>query len=130
MVEWGGNRRGLTLVEVIVALGLIAVSLMLILGLIPAGIRSSQRAADIQAAAAWSRLLIEQTPPPTEFPITAELAQSNHQQQIGSTIFQAKRQVTVQGPYLYRIEVETTWDAADRPLGLSLTRYNPAGPEP
>jgi hypothetical protein len=74
--------------------------------------------------------LIEETQPPKGFPITAELALSNHRQQIGSTIFLAKRRVTVQKPYLYRIEVETTWDAADRPLVLSLTRYNPAGPEP
>jgi hypothetical protein len=131
VVEWGPKvqARGITLVEVMVALGLVAVSLMMVLGMIPAGITSSQRAADVQAAAAWSRQLLEETPPPIEFPIPSELAYSEHQQQIGSTVFQAVRRVTEHGPYLNRIEVETTWKEGIPPLKLSVTRYNPAGPE-
>lgn len=130
MVEWGRKTVvGFTLIEILVALGLIAVSLMMVLSMIPAGIRSSQRAADVQAAAAWARQLIEETPPPSEFPIPSELALSSHQQKIGSTNFQAERKVTVKGPYLYRIEVTATWHSADVPVTMSLTRFNPAGPE-
>jgi uncharacterized protein (TIGR02598 family) len=117
------------MVEVMVALGLIAVALMLVLGLIPVGVQSSQRAADIQAAAAWSRQLIEDTPPPKDLPIPSDLASKEFKQQIGSTKFTAVRTVKVTGPYLYRIEVETTWRGASHPVKLSLTRYNPAGPQ-
>lgn len=130
VVEWARKRdAGLTLVEVLVALGLIAVSLMMMLSMIPAGIRASQRAADVQDAAAWARQLIEETPPPSEFPIKPALASSNHAQKIGATDFTAQRKVTVKGPYLYHIEVTVTWRAADVPVTISLTRYNPAGPE-
>lgn len=121
--------RGFSLVELMVALGLIAVCLMMVLGMIPAGVKSSQRASDVQAAAAWSRQLIEETPSPGEFPIPAALAHSTHTQQVGATVFSAVRRVAVEGPYLYRIEVTTTWDKLERPLQLSLTRFNPAGPE-
>lgn len=117
------------MVEVLVALGLIAVSLMMILGLIPAGVQSSQRASDVQAAAAWSRQLLEETPAPTEFPIIAELASKAFEAQIGPTKFFATRTVQVAGPYLYRIEVTTTYHERAQPVRLSLTRFNPAGPE-
>lgn len=125
------HRRssGLTLVEILVALGLLSVSLMMILGLIPAGIQSSQRASDIQAAAAWSRQLIEQARIPESFPIPRSLAETAHSQQIGPTVFTATRKVTVAGPFLYRVEVETSWPAGVRPVKLSLTRFNPAGPQ-
>lgn len=130
MVEWGRKTTAaFTLIEILVALGLIAVSLMMVLSMIPAGIHSSQRASDVQAAAAWARQLIEETPAPTEFPIPSDLALSQHQQRIGSTDFSAERKVTVKGPYLYRIEVTATWNAADVPVTISLTRFNPAGPE-
>ena len=55
--ERSNRRRGLTLVEIMVAIGLIAVSLMMVLALIPAGIHSAQRAENVQSAAAWSRRL-------------------------------------------------------------------------
>ncbi len=126
MVE-SRNRdiHGLTLIEVMVAIGLIAVSLMLILSMIPAGIQSSQRASDIQMAAAWARQLLEETPQPSSStpPADEELSKT-----IGPTQFQATRKVRITGNYLYQIEVETRWDAGVEPLRLSLTRYNPAGP--
>ncbi len=112
-----------------VAMGLIAMALMMVLGLIPGGIQSSQRAADLQAAAAWSRQLIEETPAPDDFPIPRALARSEFTQQIGPTFFQAVRTVQVKGPYLYRIEVSTTWQDAVKPLVISLTRFHPGGPD-
>lgn len=123
---------GLTLVEVMVAVALIAVSLMLVLALIPAGIHSAQRAENVQAAAAWSRQLLENAPVPEEFPIPPEIAKTEHQAKIGSTNFTAVRTLsTIPGEsYLYKIEVETNWDDAVEPVRLSLTKYDPAGPEP
>ena len=124
--------RGLTLVEIMVAIGLIAVSLMLVLALIPAGIHSAQRAENIQAAAAWSRKLIETAPLPEVFPIPAGMEDEKFEEKIGNTYFSADRRLSLlEGqPYLYRIEVETTWREAVQPVKLSVTRYNPAGPEP
>ena len=124
--------RGLTLVEVMVAIALIAVSLMLVLALIPAGIHSAQRAENVQAAAAWSRQLLENAPVPDEFPIPSEIARTEHQTKIGSTDFSAVRTLnTIPGEsYLYKVAVETTWGEAVEPVRLSLTKYNPAGPEP
>lgn len=130
MVEWGHKlreRAAFTLIEVLVALGLIAVSLMLILGLIPAGIQSSQRASDVQAATGLARKLLEDCKPPEEFPFTATTEQGV--ETVGPTEFTWTRTVRTTGAYLYRTEVEIGWRAATRPVKLSLTRYNPAGPE-
>jgi Tfp pilus assembly protein PilV len=123
---------GLTLVEVLVAIGLIAVSLMLVLALIPAGIHSAQRAENVQSAAAWSRQLLEDAPVPEEFPIPEDIALENFTMKIGRTEYRAERRLsTIPGEnFIYRIEVETEWDEGVRPVILSLVKYNPAGPEP
>ena len=67
-----------------------------------------------------------------EFPIPPEIAKTEHQAKIGSTNFTAVRTLsTIPGEsYLYKIEVETNWDDAVEPVRLSLTKYDPAGPEP
>lgn len=111
------------------ALGLVAISLMLILGLIPAGIAASQRASDIQSAAAWSRQLLEETSAPSALPIPTDEAESTHELQIGPTLFTATRKIAVTGPFLFRIEVETSWRAGIEPIRMSLTRFNPDGPD-
>lgn len=124
--------RGLSLVEIMVAIGLISVSLMLVLALIPAGIHSAQRAEDIQSAAAWSRELLEKAPVPETFPIPADMAVTTHSTKLGKTYFEAVRRLTTipDQAFVYRIEVVTTWDPEAQPLSISMTRYNPAGPEP
>lgn len=122
----------MTLVEIMVALGLIAVSLMLVLAMIPAGIHSSQRAEDVQSATAWSRQLLEDAPAPTAFPIPADLATQEFTTQIGRTHFRAIRRIaTIPGEsFTYRVEVETHWDEEAQPVKLSLLKYNAEGPEP
>ncbi len=130
--ERSNRRRGLTLVEIMVAIGLIAVSLMMVLALIPAGIHSAQRAENVQSAAAWSRQLIEDAPVPEEFPIAPDIAEEQFEMKIGRTNYRAVRRLsTMPGEhFVYRIDVETTWDEAQQPVKLSLVKYNPAGPEP
>ena len=115
-----------------VAISLIAVSLMLVLALIPAGIQSAQRSENIQSATAWSRQLIETAPVPSEFPIPSEIAATEHESKIGNTHFEAKRTLTlIPGKaYLYRVEVEINWSEATRPLRVSVSKFNPAGPLP
>lgn len=123
---------GLTLVEVMVAIGLVAISLMLVLSLIPAGIHSAQRSEDIQTAAAWTRELLEGAPVPETFPIETAIASETFTKKLGQTNFTAVRKLfTKPGEkYLYHIEVETSWDDGIKPLKLGLTRYDPAGPLP
>lgn len=136
MVEWGhtrncragASRSGFSLIEILVALGLIAVSLMLILGLIPAGIQSSQRASDVQVAAGLARKLLEETTPPEDSPIPADQANQTGELLVGVTEYRWRRSVRISGDYLYRTEVEITWRDGVQPVKMSLTRYNPAGP--
>ena len=101
---------------------------MLILGLIPAGIQSSQRASDVQAAAGLARKLLEETRPPEDSPIPVAQAHQEGDIQVGPTEFHWVRTVQVAGDYLYRTEVVIRWRDAVQPVKLSLTRYNPAGP--
>ena len=126
------SLNGLTLVEIMVAISLIAVSLMLVLALIPAGIQSAQRSENIQSATAWSRQLIETAPVPSEFPIPNEIAVTEHETKIGNTRFEGKRTLSLLPgkTYLYRIEVEINWSEATRPLTISVSKFNPAGPQP
>lgn len=98
---------------------------MLVLGLIPAGISTSQRAAEVQMAAAWTRKLLEEAPQPTSPTAAPDLVLT---QRVGDTEFTAVRKIAIVGDYLYRIDVETTWEAGVEPIRLSLTRFNPAGP--
>lgn len=123
---------GLTLVEVMVAIGLIAVSLMLVLSLIPVGIHSAHHADQIQAATAWTRGLIETAPIPKEFPILPELASETIETTISGTPYQAVRKISTipDKYYVYQIEVETTWPEANRPIKLTLVKFSPEGPAP
>lgn len=115
-----------------VAIGLVAISLMLVLSLIPAGIHSAQRAEDIQTAAAWTRELLEGAPVPEDFPIDKKIASEEFKKKLGQTNFTSVRKLyTKPGEkFLYHIEVETSWEDGTRPLKLELTRYDPAGPTP
>lgn len=114
------------------AIGLISVSLMLVLALIPAGIHSAQRAENVQSAAAWSRQLLESAPVPEEFPIPTAIAKEDFTTTIGRTEYKAERRLsTIPGKnFIYRIEVETKWEEGVRPIKLSMDKYNPAGPGP
>lgn len=128
----GGNRRfgGLSLIEVIVALGLITASLMLVLGLIPVGIHAAEKARTLQYATFWSQRLLEECPAPESLPIPTHLARANFSQTDGPTAYQAVRTVQASGPFLYLITVETTWPGSTKPLHVELLRYNPDGPKP
>lgn len=114
----------LTIVEVMVALGLSAMALMLVLSLIPAGIRASRQAQAIRLAHSWSMQLIEETPMPERLPLPKKLAQASFAQKLQGIDFKATRTVNIIGPFLYKIEVHTSWPSASRPLTIALTRFN------
>jgi prepilin-type N-terminal cleavage/methylation domain-containing protein len=52
-------RRGLTLVEVIVSLAILAMGLLFVLSLIPSSVLSLKKAEDLQAASAYGMELLE-----------------------------------------------------------------------
>lgn len=125
------TKFGLSLTEILVALGLIATSLVIVLALLPTGIRTSQQADDVLLATAWSRRLIEEAPLPETFPIPDELAVAEFEEIIAGTHFKAQRTLaTPPGqPYLLEAEVVTSWRDDREPIRLSIVYYNPAGPE-
>lgn len=118
------QHTALTIVEVMVALGLITMALMLVLSLIPAGIRASRQAQATRLALSWSMQLIEETRMPERLPLPKKLAQSSFEQKLQGIDFKATRTVNIIGPFLYKIEVRTSWPGANRPLTIALTRFN------
>ncbi len=119
---------GLSLVEVLVALGLVTVSLFLVLALIPTGLAASRQASQLQSALAWSRHLVETAPLPK--PSSIQPVVSQHQETLGQVDFQAQRTVTALSPTLASITVQTTWPGNNRPLVLTLERYHESWPSP
>ena len=111
------------------AMALVTVCVMLILSLIPAGIRGSKLSENHQVAMAWSRKLLGGAPTPKSYPVNPELALSHHQTEIGALKLSATRTVKQAGPYLHQVEVVTEWATGKTPLILSLTRFSPAGPK-
>jgi uncharacterized protein (TIGR02598 family) len=62
-------RRGLTLVEILMAIGILAMGILFVVSIIPSSVLSLQKAEDMQAAAAYGMELIEAArmePPDTE----------------------------------------------------------------
>ncbi len=104
-----------------VAVVILASALMLVLGLMPGGVVSLQKAENLQAAGAFAQELLESTPVPESFPVAAE----NFQRKLNGTDFEAVRSITRESPTTYLIEVSVTWSTAERPLNTKLLRFDP-----
>jgi prepilin-type N-terminal cleavage/methylation domain-containing protein len=118
-----GHREGFTLIEMIVALGIIAVSLIMIISIIPTGVLSLKKAEDIQSASAYGMSLIEETrksrPAYTAYPVTDLTAEKV----FNNTRFLFQRDIYAidsQNPHnFYDIVVTITWSRQPQPLRLS-----------
>ncbi len=117
------SRPGLSLVEVLVALGLTAFCLMFVLAVLPLGIRAARQAARTQTATAWSRHLLETCPPTRQVPIPDALARVELRTVQDGVLYEAVRTISPISPYVTQIEVETTWSGASEPLKLVLIRF-------
>ncbi|MGE0495775.1 MAG: prepilin-type N-terminal cleavage/methylation domain-containing protein [Vulcanimicrobiota bacterium] len=114
------GKRGLSLVEVVVAVVLLAAAVMFILGLIPAGILSLKQAENVQTANAYAVRLLEEAPRPASFPSPVEQFAT----QLNGTQFTATRQAVVTGTHTYEWRVSVNWPEAARPLEMSLRRFS------
>ena len=118
------RRRGLTLVEILVAVGLFASGLMLVLSLLPAGVLSLAQAENLQTATTYAKRLLEETPEPTTFPTT----QTDLRYSANGMDFEASRvvrEVTPVGggdPQCYDSIVKVEWNGCRVPVELTLRK--------
>lgn len=117
-------RKGLTLVEILVAVGLFSTGLMLVLSLLPAGVLSLQQAENLQTATQFAQRLIEEAAEPATFPKTdADLRYSANGMDFKAT--RVIREVTPAGggtPLCYEIMVKVDWNGCRVPVELTLRR--------
>lgn len=110
------RRTGVSLLEVVIALALLALGLMFILAIVPTGIRSIKRSEDLQAAIAYGNEVVEQCrrsiPPEgtTEFHVT-----------LNGTDFKITRQIFKVDARLTDIVV-TAWWSDTTPARVLATR--------
>ncbi len=108
------------MVEVIVAVVLLAAALMLILALMPAGLLSLKKAENLQTAQGYASELLETAPVPTTLPSQPE----NFERTLNGNRFEASRWAEKTGPHTYEWTVEVHWPRAQRPVTLKLRRFS------
>ena len=116
--------RGLTLVEILVAVGLFATGLMLVLSLLPAGVLSLQQAENLQTATTFGQRLLEEVAEPTAFPVTeTNLRYSANGMDFVAT--RVSREVPPTGggdANTWETTVKVDWNGCRVPVELTLRR--------
>jgi uncharacterized protein (TIGR02598 family) len=115
--------RAFTLIEMVVAIGIIATSLIMIVSIIPTGVLSLKKAEDYQSANAYGMSLIEETrnsrPACSSYPVTDLVAEKT----FNNTKFLFQRDIYAldsRNPHeFYDILVTITWARQPQPLRLS-----------
>jgi general secretion pathway protein I len=118
------NRcRGFTLLEVLVAFVILALSLGVLLGIFSAGLRNTRLAADYSAAVALAESKL------AEVGVTAPLV-PGIEEGAGAGLFRWRSEVVEMDPVdgtsgigaarLYRVEVDVTWESMLGPRTVSL----------
>jgi len=118
---------GLTLVEIIVAVAIIATALILIVSIIPTGILSLKKAEDYQSASSYGMALIEEVknrrPEHLAYPVT----DLDFNRDFNNTTFHFQRDIyaiDVQVPHrLFDIVVTINWSQQPEPITLSTRVY-------
>jgi len=116
-------QKGLTLIEVIVATALIAISLFIIASIIPTGILSLKKGEDYQSASALGMSLIEEVrsekPHHSSYPVTDIVAT----RELNNTLFTLQRDIYAldqqSPPRFFDVIVTIGWNRQPVPLRLS-----------
>jgi type II secretory pathway pseudopilin PulG len=120
-------RKGLTLVEIIVAIAVFAASILIIVSIIPTGVLSLRKAGDYQSATAYGMSLIEEIksarPDYADYPVTdLDMGKS-----LNNSDFQFQRDIyaiDAQIPHrLFDVIVTVTWQKQQQPLRLATRVY-------
>lgn len=112
------QRRGVSVLEVVIALALLAVGVMFILAIVPTGLSALKRSEDIQAAVAYGNDIIERTRTslPPEGSITYKVT-------MNGTDFEMTRQVFRVNGRCTDVVVTARWSPTIPPRVLA-TRVN------
>jgi uncharacterized protein (TIGR02598 family) len=121
------SDRGLTLVEIIVAVAILASSILIIISIIPTGVLSLKKSEDIQSASAYGMELIEEVrnsrPDYQNYPVT----DLDVEKSLNNTNFRFQRDIyaiDLQTPHrLFDIIVTVNWPRQPQPLRLSTRVY-------
>lgn len=107
-------RRGLSLVEIVVAVGFLAISLILVLSLMPAGILSLDQAEKLETGTSLGTMLIDEakTPGPAE---TLRFT-------LNGTEYICRRSYSNVSPELFDVKVRVEWHNAKIPLEFWLRK--------
>lgn len=118
------HPRGLALIEVVFAMGLLALGFLFVLGIVPTGLTSVKRSEDIEAATAYGNELIEDArrtlPPlgPQELKLT-----------FNATEFKIVREIYAVDNDLTDVVVVAQW-TTDKPGVRLATRLHAQPPSP
>lgn len=101
-------KRGLSLLEIVVAVGFLAISLIMVLSLMPAGILSLDQAEKLETGTSLGTMLVEEARlpgPPETLPFT-----------LNGTEYTCRRWCDNVGPELFDVHVRVEWHDARAPL--------------
>lgn len=108
----------MTLVETLVAVGLLAGAGMLILSLLPTGVLSLKKAERIQTATGIAQELVENAPAPSGAAETSEQLV----RELNGTRFTVTRRLRPLGDGIYETHVRVEWSDEAPPVELRLWR--------
>lgn len=107
-------RRGLSLLEIVVAVGFLAISLIMVLSLMPAGILSLDQAEKLETATSLGTMLVEETTAPGP-PETLTFT-------LNGTEYSCHRSTTSVASDLFDVRVRVEWRNARVPLEFWLRK--------
>ncbi len=123
------SRRAFTLMEIVVCIALIAISVLIILGLIPMGAVSLQKAQDVQAATLYGTELLEDGARPDYVPPSPDRVDRDFEVTLNHTTYHVQRAIYAcdasHPPRLYDVVVTVAWSAQPQPVSLRTRVYHP-----
>ena len=113
----------MSLVEVLVAAGFLAVAVIMVLSLMPAGILSLHRAQTLETATALAQGLLEEAPVPDGPLPPPQISRV----QMNGVAFVCTRSFRRVDPELTDVVAKVTWEGSAQPVELWLRHYRPSG---
>jgi len=110
------HPRGITLIEITLALGLIGLGIVFVVSIIPSSVLTLKRAEDLQAATAYGIRVLDEA---QQSPPTTEGVDRDEHVTINATDFHVKRQVVKVDDSLMDVIVTVKWRDDVPPITLA-----------